>query len=373
MGYLLSIVVPTKNRYFYLEHFVRLIRSFGNDDIELVIQDNSDDNTDFLSFLESLSYPTLKYFYQKDSIPISKNSDLAILHSTGEYVCYMGDDDAVMPNIYDWVVWMKKNGVEAIKSSNVIYYWPDSKPGKHINNSGRLIYHNYSKRIRMVDPPSALDAVLKQGCLNKGEIPLVYHGIVRRDVLDRCYEKTGTFFPAPCPDIANGVAMSLLVKQYAIVDEPVILSGASMHHGGKSAIKGKYLRLEDMHWMSDSEKSEWDSRLLRYGIAESIYANSTIMVLGRFNRPDLLGRLNFERYYAWVLVNYPDLSQEVKALTKPSLKLLTNYAYCLTRKLKDRIIDILCYVLNRERNASSAGPFETINDAVKYLEKNNEK
>lgn len=369
---LLSIVVPTKNRYEYLKHFVRLIRSFNNDDIELVIQDNSDNNSDFLSFLESLSYPSLKYFYQKESIPISKNSDLAILNSTGEYVCYMGDDDAVMPNIYDWVVWMKKNGVEALKSSNVIYYWPDSKPGKHINNSGRLICQNYSQKIRMVDPPSALDAVLKQGCLNKGEIPLVYHGIVRRDVLDRCYEKTSTFFPAPCPDIANGVAMSLLVENYAIVDEPVILSGASMHHGGKSALKGKYLRLEDMHWMSESEKNEWDIRLLKYGVAESIYANSTIKVLERFNRPDLLSRLKFERYYAWLLVNYSDLRQDVFSLTKPSLKLFINYAYCLTKKLIDKIIDVLCFVLKRERNAFSAGPFLTISDAVNYLEHNNE-
>ena len=146
-----------------------------------------------------------------------------------------------------------------------------------------------------------------------------------------------------------------------------------MHHGGRSALKGKYLRLEDMHWMSESEKSEWDSRLLRYGVAESIYANSTIKVLERFNRLDLLERLNFDRYYAWLLVNYPDLSQQVKSLIKPSLKLFVNYTYCLIRKLFNRIIDVICFVLKRDRNASSAGPFETINDAVNFLDKNNEK
>lgn len=372
MSYLLSIVVPTKDRYFYLKYLIQLVKGFESDEIELVIQDNTKDNTEITEFIEHLNYKNLKYYHDNKNLSIVQNSDLAILHSSGEYVCYMGDDDAVMPNIVYYTRWMKENNIDALKSSDVIYYWPDTKPGRHISNAGKLIFKKYNKAITNRNPLEALLNVLRKGCLNKGNIPVVYHGIVKRSILDICYEQTGTFFPAPCPDMANGVAMSLIVNNYAYVDEPVTISGASKHHGGKSAIKQKYLRLEDMFWMSDSEKSEWDSRLLRYGVAESIYANSTIKVLGQFNRQDLLGKLNFDRYYAWVLVNYPDLSQEVKSLTKPSLKLYVNYAYCLTRKLKNRIIDILCYVLKKERNASSAGPFETINDAVKYLEKNNE-
>ena len=45
---LLSIVVPTKNRYYYLLKLIELVESIGSPELELVIQDNSDDNDEFL-------------------------------------------------------------------------------------------------------------------------------------------------------------------------------------------------------------------------------------------------------------------------------------------------------------------------------------
>ena len=65
MGYLLSIVVPTKDRYFYLKHLIELIKSFNSDDIELIIQDNTSNNTEIINYLDNLDFPHLKYYYTK--------------------------------------------------------------------------------------------------------------------------------------------------------------------------------------------------------------------------------------------------------------------------------------------------------------------
>lgn len=84
---IVSLVVPTKNRYFYLKKLIQVVDGFGNKDfIEFIIQDNSDDNSEFVNFLNRNTYSFVKYFYVKEPMTVSRNSDLAIRNSTCEYV-----------------------------------------------------------------------------------------------------------------------------------------------------------------------------------------------------------------------------------------------------------------------------------------------
>ena len=100
---LLSIVVPTKNRYYYLKFLIQLIENLHSEEIEMVIQDNSDDNKEFLEYLNLKKYNFIRYDYIEGQIPRSDNSDKGILNSTGEYICFIGDDDGVTKYIVDCV------------------------------------------------------------------------------------------------------------------------------------------------------------------------------------------------------------------------------------------------------------------------------
>lgn len=122
MSYLVSVVVPTKNRYKYLKHLIKLVDSFQLPELEFVIQDNSDDNSEILSFLKSYSNPHIKYFYSTDALTMSQNGELAIRRSTGDYVCYIGDDDGVCRNIVDCARWMKSKRLmqRSIQMSGII-------------------------------------------------------------------------------------------------------------------------------------------------------------------------------------------------------------------------------------------------------------
>lgn len=370
---LLSVVVPTKNRYDYLKFFIENLQRIESSDFELVIQDNSDDNSVFSKYIESLQIDWIKYYYNADYLPISKNSDLAILNSTGDYVCYMGDDDGVTSDIVEWALWMKENGVDAIRSSEITYYWPDTKPGKHFNNSGRLMYRRFDGGTHFYDPQEVLVNELKSGCLGLGHIPLVYHGMVKRECLDICYKKCGTFFPAPCPDIANGVAMSLIVKKYAVIDKPIFISGASKHHGGKNAIKDRYLRLKDMFWMSEDEKNSWDARIPKYGLGECIYANSALIALKNMHHSELEEMLNFEKNYACTISTYPELKKEVLQLS--SNKLAVRY-YSLRKSagnLINKVNSVLAFIFGNSLNYVNKGFFRTINEAILFVEKDNKR
>ena len=48
---LLSIIIPTKDRYKYLKILISLIDSYNLSELELIIQDNTSDNTEILKFL----------------------------------------------------------------------------------------------------------------------------------------------------------------------------------------------------------------------------------------------------------------------------------------------------------------------------------
>lgn len=68
---LLSIVVPTKNRYMYLEEMIRMFVSFQLENTELVVQDNSDDNARFLDFiLQFEQFQNIKYYYTNDHLSV---------------------------------------------------------------------------------------------------------------------------------------------------------------------------------------------------------------------------------------------------------------------------------------------------------------
>ncbi len=304
MGFLLSVVVPTKNRYGYLEPLVRLIESFSEGQVELIIEDNSDDNSLFLPVLDKLSFPDLHYFYNEKPIPIRENLDNAIAHSTGEYVCVIGDDDGVLPSIIHCVEWMKVNSVEAIIPMVVTYTWPDhDEITLERGGVARCSFFKKGKIVEELDPIQTLDDALKNGFLDRGKLPICYHGIVSRKALDRIYSIGGMYSPGPSPDIAAGVALSLVVKKYALINYPIIISGASQQHGG-GAYRMKYgaAEIKDIPFLPKDSYEVWEKKLPKIWSVETIWPESAIKALRYMKRDDLIDKINFNRIYFEFLV-----------------------------------------------------------------------
>ena len=94
---LLSIVIPTKNRYPTLTNLVEKLLDWGDGDYEVIVQDNSEDNTPIKGFLLNYSNDSrLKYFHNLNHVTVCQNSEDAINNSTGEYICFLGDDDGII-------------------------------------------------------------------------------------------------------------------------------------------------------------------------------------------------------------------------------------------------------------------------------------
>lgn len=338
---LLSIVVPTKDRYKYLKHLIKLIHSFNSDEIEIVVQDNTSDNDEILDFLSELNYSGCKYFHEAGQLPMSTNADKAILHSEGEYVCFLGDDDGICPNCLDYCRYMKENGYEAMRSNLAHYYWPDAVSSSN-NSSGYLKYKYVDKELIGLSPNEVLMDVLNRGFVDRGNLPSVYHGIVTRTILNVIYDKCNTFFPGQSPDISNGIAVCLSVDKILMTSEVVTVSGASKYHGGltKNMTK-KYPMVSDMVWFRPGAEEIWDKRLPHVADGTVIWTESSIETLRNMGRDDIINMIDFEKVYIkFAVFSYP-MRKYVYPLSKSPFLLRISANVLFAKRAFKAIIRIL--------------------------------
>lgn len=322
---LLSVVVPTKNRYQYLKELILLVKSFNQELLELVIQDNSDDNSEILTFIEQNSFEQLKYFYRKDSVDMVLNADLAVLNSTGEYVCFIGDDDGVTRNIVNVVEQMIQCGYDAVRPIAPSYIWPDVQNAFWSFAGSVKCHKKYSGRIIPKDVKKALRELLSRGGQYILDMPCVYHGIVKRKYLNEIYNITGSFFPGPSPDMANAVSLALLDLKFGKVDAPVIISGQGKKSaGGKGASHKHLAEIKDVKSLPEDTDRLWDKRVPKYWTGETIYAETVLKSLERMERQDIIPLLNLGYFYGTFVVFHFSLIQ----LVKPYLRLGNVVSVC---------------------------------------------
>lgn len=366
---LLSIVVPTKDRYKYLKHLIKLIQSFNSDEIEIVVQDNTTDNKEILDFLSELDYSGCKYFHEVGQLPMTTNADKAILHSEGEYVCFLGDDDGICSNCLDYCRYMKENGYEAMRSNLADYYWPDAIT-KYDNTQGKLAIPRISKKKQDLRSEDELMDVVKRGFIDRGNLPSVYHGVAARTALNRIYEKCNTFFPGQSPDISNGIAMALVMDKFLMVDDVVTISGASKFHGGATIGNfRRYPQIKDMAWFRPDAEEIWDKHLPRIAVGSIIWAESSIETLRNMGHEDIIEKIDFETIYKFFVVYHYPVRKLAYPLTCQPLSLKI---YCRMKMIL-RIWNAICRIVKSKLKICDSDNIyyfrlNDINSAVELIE-----
>ncbi len=337
MSCLLSIVIPTKDRYKYLFQLIPLIDSYKLKRVELVIEDNSSVNLEYVKFMDAhvFSIPIV-YNNCKKQLPVRYNIDNAILHSRGKYVCVIGDDDAVTPLIIDCVTWMEKNNIESVRQKHEITYkWPAYKDERYnISAGGYLKFFSFTSVHDCIVPKDAAIDVIKGGFRGLGNCPCVYQGIVRRDILFELYKIGETFTPGPSPDMANAMALSYVVKKHYVIDAPVIISGGSEFQGGKNAkIKSWVQPLSNILFISEQDKSNWDSRIPYFWSETTVWPESGIKGLEYVGKGDNLDYCDFDMILARSLFRAPDYRKHILSKSPSKRKVLLLYYMLQIREI----------------------------------------
>lgn len=337
---LISIVVPTKNRHYYLEFLVQYFHSIDSNKIEFIIQDNSDlgTNENFVVFLEKIKDSRISYLYTSEELTIDENCDIALKRAKGEYITMIGDDDAFSKYIIEYVEGFKKENLDAILPAKSSFTWPDVKPRFYKEKlSGVFRIEKFNFKRTNIDVKNELDKVIIKGGTEMFNLPRIYHGIFKRTILEKIFNETGTYFPGPSPDMANAVASCKFIERYELVDVPLIISGHSKTSGGGQGAHGKHFgEISQLKFLPKATASNWSKQIPFYWSGFTIYAESAIQALKRTNRENYLEKFNLEYLIANCFVfdtNYKDrinlIFKELSFLNK--LKVIYYY-FCVWGK-----------------------------------------
>ncbi len=312
-NYLLSIIIPTRNRAYFANKSIRQVLSLCPENVQVVVQDNSDgfELKELLS--DIIKLPNFKYHYSSEALSFVDNFDLALSLSQGEYVIMIGDDDGITSELMEIVSWAKSLEIKALKPNlSVVYFWPNSGVFAKESDNGILKISRSKGNLKWLDPKDGVRNLLKNGCqeyLNQDLIK-VYHGIVHRDLLLKVKDKIGKFVGGLSPDIYLSVALSLVSDSKLLsVDIPLTISGICRASGSSASATGEHTgKLEDAPHFKGNSNYIWNNKVPRFYSVETIWADSALAAVKDIS-PDLENTFSSYNLIGITLRKYPQYSQ----------------------------------------------------------------
>ena len=300
----LSIVVPTKGREAYVKDVVDHILSWSDDRFELLVQNNSDSDELSSCFSKHDGDSRFSYFFEPGWLSVIDNFDLAVGRARGSVVTIIGDDDGVHKSVIDVAQFMIENAIDSVHSVVATYVWPDleSKYNASYFSAKLRVQSSYSQAYSQVLVDDELSASLNRGGTSIGNMPRIYYGLVRKEVIDSIISKCGSLFPGPSPDMASSVALSLTCKDSRFYDFPLFIAGSCVKSTAGQGLQKKHEgEIEDVPHLPKSCKELWSSVVPEFWSGSTIWAESFLKSFSSCNNEEPEG-FNYSFLYARCLV-----------------------------------------------------------------------
>lgn len=280
---IITIVIATKNRQKYAKVAIASILDLGSPDLELVVHDNSD-SPELREFaLTRQSDRRFKYIYHPEPLSAVANHNRALGMARGDYVCLIGDDDGINPEIAEIARWAQVHNFDSVSCPIVASYeWPVIDPNG-ASRPGSLKVSRFSSCARFMETKTELLKLMRSGSTSYLEfgLPKLYHGIVRRELLEVIREKCGSYIAGLCPDIFTAVALSCIIKRTWFVDFPLTIAGACSVSGSvlEGRVRKHSKKLEDAPHLKNFGVYSWSEVVPRIYCVECLWADSALVAL----------------------------------------------------------------------------------------------
>ena len=298
----LTIAVPTHNRAQYAVAAIESILASPDQDFELVLSDTSTDHRlkQALAMHPARSDSRLRYDWTDQRFDMTGNHNRVLQMARGDYVCLIGDDDTVGPDLVRAARWAKSNSVEVI-SPNVTcnYAWPDFISryfGR--GHAGRMYLPRELKPLIRLDSAGARERLLAGAAQGTDLLPKIYHGLVRRSAIDAVVERAGVFFHGSSPDLSGACALAWTIREFIVLDYPLTIPGASGgSNTGRSAVNTHKGTLESESQTSAFRATGWAEGVPRFFSVETVWAHAALTTLKALGVKEI-HRFNFVRLMA---------------------------------------------------------------------------
>jgi hypothetical protein len=230
--------------------------------------------------------------------------------ASGDYLCLIGDDDSVNPDIFKLVRFAIKNNIESIVPIiKSVYLWPDTcrTLETHKNKEGLLTIYSIRGELNYYKPMDQLKLLLQNGAQNyqNYKLPKLYHGIIRKDKMDEIKRITGHYLGGLSPDIYAAVSLCFFIDKVYYIDFPLTIPGiCSQSTSGEAAIKKTIEKLEDSVHFRDRGKYDWTDLVPKFYSDENIWADSAIAALLDLKNEGMLKKFNLKRLTVILLKKY---------------------------------------------------------------------
>lgn len=370
MNYLLSVVIPTKNRAYYCLHAIKQILSLRMNNVEICIQDNSD--TDGLKRdIEGLEAANIKYNYHPGILSFVDNFSEAISLASGDYVCMIGDDDGILPNIISVVEYASSRNIDAvIPGLNAIYYWPSPNPILDKGENGCVVLIPTSNGFKKVNTKKSLRKLVENGGLNylSFDLARVYHGLVRRNLFSMIKERTGCYFDGLTPDIYMATALSITCNNVVKIDYPVTISGICPTSGSTDSATGKHTgNLKDAPHFRGHNTYEWDRLIPAFYSVETIWSESLLKALRNFYDDGLIQLFDIELFDSYCLTKYPQFADLINEHAKRNNVVLKHSKKDVALSRSSLWTRLLRKINHRFKNTSRYYDIVNISDAANVV------
>lgn len=299
---LLSVVIATKDREQYCIAAIDSILSYKDERIEITVADNSA-TTKVKDYVSALNHRAVKYTYDNGPVSSISNFNKAMDLATGEYVVFIGDDDTILPNCADWAQWMKDNDIESLSSSNTVnYIWPIADNSKL--STGELLFpESFTFKVTKHDNATNLKRFMADGTVayQAYNLSKVYHGIVKKAVMDKIKARTGHYFGGISPDLYSAAALSINIKNNYSVDAPFSILGACQASTTYGVIAKQHVgHIKDAPHLRHRDGYELEGAIPKIYSAYVVWTESLLKSLKENAREDLIKDINFPLYYAHI-------------------------------------------------------------------------
>jgi glycosyltransferase involved in cell wall biosynthesis len=140
---LVSVLIPTYNRKWLLPRALQSVLTQTYRNVEVILV--NDAGEDVQDVVDKFNDPRIKYFQNEKNLDLAGTRNVALKHSTGDYICLLDDDDIHLPLTLEFRVGMiekiRTNGNEA----EVVYtralqdIW-DKKPEGYVSIHKQLYW-----------------------------------------------------------------------------------------------------------------------------------------------------------------------------------------------------------------------------------------
>ncbi len=225
-----SVLVPTRNRASLLREALPTVINQTFDDYEIVVSDNnsSDDTREIVhEFMKRC--PRIRYVNPGESLSMCAHFDYIYEQSKGQYVCYVSDDDGIVPSAlslaHDAI---EKSGARVLIWNHAGYYHRDvPEPAQRGRMWGRVgdgaLYLVPSELCIRAYMDFQIDVIWDL-------VPKMLRAAVHRDLVDQCSVKSGgKFHLPPFPDHSASCHLIATNSNYHVLNLPMYIAGVSLN------------------------------------------------------------------------------------------------------------------------------------------------